>query len=96
MPKIQRIVEKAALRTLGRRKASTIPPVWQIEEEKTAIVMVNWHWSLGSFVRSNPPNLVEIGTMHCRDPKPLPKVISHTIWVDFNGNAAFLRNWKNL
>jgi len=81
LPKIQSTVERAARRTLGQRKAMAIPPVWEIEREKTALILVNWHWSFGAFVRSNPPNLVEVATMHCRNPNPLPKVIFYILCI---------------
>jgi hypothetical protein len=74
LPRIQRIVQRAALEVLGKRTAMSIPPVWEIESKRTALILVNWHWSVGSFVRPNPPNLVEVATMHCKQPQLIDKV----------------------
>jgi len=75
LPRIQRIVQRAALEVLGERAAMSIPPVWEIESKRTSLILVNWHWSMGSFVRPNPPNLVEVATMHCKQPQMIDKVI---------------------
>lgn len=76
LPQIQRIVQKTAVEILGKRAATSIPPVWEIESKRTALVFVNWHWSFGYFVRPNPPNLVEVATMHCKEPQPIDEVKS--------------------
>lgn len=93
LPRIQRIVQKAAVEVLGYHTASNIPPVWEIENKRTSLILVNWHWSFGSFVRSNPPYLVEVGTMHCREPQPLDKVRSQIL---METSKIIIKLFKNL
>lgn len=91
LPRIQRIVQKTAVEVLGKRAAASIPPVGQIESKRTALVLVNWHWSFGSFVRPNPPNIVEVATMHCKEPQKIDKV-KITIFNIINSNIKMTCN----
>lgn len=48
-------------------------PSMEEVNRKTALVLVNSHYSL-SQSRPFPPNVVEVGGIHIKQPKPLPKV----------------------
>jgi hypothetical protein len=74
LPGLQKIISSQLVQILGPEEASLVPPVWDIENSRTQLLLVNWHWSFGSFVRSNPPTLVGVAAMHCKEPRPLPNV----------------------
>lgn len=48
------------------------PPVLEIEKN-VSLILTNTHPSF-SYPRTSPPALIEIGGLHCRPAKPLPKV----------------------
>ncbi|KAF4532304.1 UDP-glycosyltransferase-04 [Ephemera danica] len=79
LPRLQSVVSAQLKSILGPERAALVPTVWEIEEMRTQLLLVNWHWSLSSFVRPNPPMLIEVATMHCRESKPLPKDLEHFI-----------------
>jgi glucuronosyltransferase len=49
-----------------------LPPVWELEQ-KTSLVLLNTHHSLG-YPKPLMPNYVQVGGMHVKPPKKLPQV----------------------
>ena len=64
MPKIDRLVQ---------HYFSGYPSVYDVERN-VSLIFTNTHPSF-TYPRVHPPNVIEIGAIHCRPAKPLPNVI---------------------
>jgi glucuronosyltransferase len=56
-----------------------LPSISQLETS-TSLVLLNHHFSL-SYPKPLMPNMVQVGGMHIKPAKPLPKVIGGNIWL---------------
>jgi hypothetical protein len=86
---LQMFYFKPAMAALYREKLNdpTLPSCDEIISERASIMLCNSHFSLAQ-TRPLLPDVIEVGGMHCRPAKPLPKDLED--FVSSSGNDGFI------